>query len=403
MDRMPSLFLNPRRAKFLWIACPSITAGAVWLLWISNILRGDGIRDLTGLPIGGDFLTYYTAGKMMRIGQSASLYDTAIPEFGPYLRPPFYAWLFVPFSWLPYLPASILWMVLNVGCFWLSVRLLVPAHPSAFAWALTFMPVWAAITFGQSEGLSLLLLCLAYLLWQRDRLWSAGLVCSILLYKFPLLLGVVLLWLFEWKKDWRALVGLMLGGAVLAGLSLSLMPDASLAYVKSSGKILSLIHLRGFRLVSFFSMRGFWLMLLPGHPTWADGLYIVCVGITVLGFYRFLHRHRADREMAFAEAVGVTLLVTPYAFIFDWAILLLPAILLWQKQTQGWREIFALVWVATFWSKFLTAVQLSVLPFAVQVSVPALAVAVISVYAKLERQKAFQARPGVQVEAVGGL
>ncbi len=192
MGRTFSLLQNPRRTKFLWIACPSITAGAVWLLWISNILRGDGIYDLAGYPIGGDFLTYYIAGKMMRIGESASLYNTAIPEFGLYLRPPFYAWLFVPFSWLPYVPPSILWMVLNLGCVWLSLRLLVPARPSAFGWALTFMPVWAAIAFGQSEGLSLLLLCLVYLLWQQDRLWSAGLVCSILLYKFPVLLGMAL-------------------------------------------------------------------------------------------------------------------------------------------------------------------------------------------------------------------
>ncbi len=404
MGRMPSLFLNPRRTKYLWIACPSIMGGAVWLLWLSNILRGDGIRDLAGQPIGGDFLTYYMAGKMMRTAQSAALYNSdlyTMQGVGPYVAPPFCAWLFVPFSWLPYVPASILWMALNLGCLWLSVRLLVPAQPSAFGWALTFMPVFSAIGFGQSALLSLLLLCLVYLLWQQERLWSAGLVSSIMLYKFPLLLGVVLLWLIEWKRDWRALAGLMLGGAVLVGLSLSLIPEASLAYVKSSGKIPSLIHSRGFPQVGFFSALGFWLMLLPGHPTWADSLYIVCVGITALGFYRFLRRHRANREMTFAESVGVTLLVTPYAFIYDWAILLLPAILLWQKQIQGWREIFALVWLATFWSRFLTLVQLSVVPFAVQVSVPVLAFALISVYTKLELQKAFQARPGVQVEAVG--
>ncbi len=382
MDRMP------RRTKFLWIACPSIMAGAVWLIWLSNIFRGDSIYGLAGYPIGGDFRVYYSAGRLMRIGQSSALYDGIMKQSGHYLRPPFYAWLFVPFSWLPYVLASVLWMVMSLGCVWLSLRLLVPARPSAFGWALTFMPVWAAIAFGQSEGLSLLLLCLVYLLWQQDRLWAAGLVCSILFYKFPLLLGVVLLWLIGWKRDWRSLGGLTLGGAVLAGLSLGLMPEASLAYFKSSGEILSLIHLRGFPIFSFFSVRGFWLMLLPDHPTWADGLYLVCAGMAVLGYYRFLRGRRNDKEMAFAGAICFTLLVTPYAFIYDWAILLLPAVLLWQKQVHGWREIFALVWLATFWSSLLTLVQLSVLPFAVQVSVPILAFAVVSVWVKLERQKA---------------
>lgn len=384
MDRMPS------RTRFLWIACPSIMAGAVWLMWLSNILRGDGILDVHGQPIGGDFLTYYMAGEMMRTGHSAALYDRTIQGFGPFLRPPFYAWLFVPLSWLPYVSAAIVWMTLNLGCLWLSVRLLVPKQPSALGWALTFMPVIAAIRFGQSEALSLLLLCVVYLLWRQERLWAAGLTCSILLCKFPLLLGVALLWLFEWKRDWRALAGLTLGGAVLAGLSLSLIPEASLAYVKSLGGMPSLIHVRGFRLYSFFSMRGFWMLLFRDHPIWGDGLYVGCVGLTTLGFCRFLHGQRAERATAFTGAVCYTLLVTPYAFVYDWAILLLPAIVLWEKEIRGWREIFALVWLATFWSTSLTLVQLSVLPFAVQVSVPALAFATIIIYVDLERQKAVE-------------
>jgi hypothetical protein len=79
--------------------------------------------------------------------------------------------------------------------------------------------------------------------------------------------------------------------------------------------------------------------------------------------------------------------VTPYAFVYDWTVLLLPAILLWQQQIRGWREAFAIVWLATFLSIFLTSIQLSVLPFAVQVSVPALAIAMISLYTKLNREE----------------
>jgi hypothetical protein len=380
--------LTPRIMKFPWIA-----GGALWLTWLFNLVRGAGSQD-----IGGDFLTYYVAGKMVSTGQSPALYDMAALDTmrqamfssfssGPYLRPPFYAWLFVPFSWLPYVPAVILWMALNLGCLWLSLRLLAPGRARAFAWALTFVPAWAAISFGQSEALSLLLLCLVYRLWQQEWLWAAGLVCSILLYKPPLLLGVVLLWLLEWRRDRRAVLGLVLGGAVLAGVSFGLTPEASLAYVKFSGALPSLMHLKGFPLPIFFSVRGFWLMLFPGHPTLAESLYLACVGFATLGFCRFWCRQRADRTMAFAGAICFTLLVTPYAFVYDWAILLFPAILLWQKRSHDWREIFALVWLAVFASSTLTTAQLRVLPFAVQVSVPALAFAAIRAYAELERQK----------------
>ncbi len=384
---MINRLLTPRIMKYPWIA-----GGAVWLVWVVNVGRGIGDRD-----IGGDFLTYYIAGKMVRAGHSAALYDMAAQyimrqamfpslDLGPYLRPPFYAWLFVPFSWLPYVTATILWMALNLGCLWLSLRLVAPNHPRAFGWALTFIPAWAAISSGQSESLSLLLLCLVYRLWSQEWLWACGLVGSILLYKFPLLLGLVLLWLFEWKRDWRALVGLILGGGVLVGLSIMLAPEASRAYVKFSGQLPSLIHMKGFPFPYFFSARGFWLMLLPGYPVLADALYLTCVGVAVLGFHRFWCRQRADRAVVFAGAICLTLLVTPYAFIFDWAILLLPAFLLWQKRTHDWREIFALVWFATFVSSTLTAMQLKVLPFAVQVSVPALAFACVKMYADLERK-----------------
>ncbi len=384
---MISRLLTPTIMKYPWIA-----GGTVWLAWLLTLMRGSGRRDF-----GADFLTYYIAGKMVRTGQGAALYDLAAQNImrqamfnrfdtGPYLRPPFYAWLFVPFSLLPYDPATILWMAMNLGFLWLSVRLLVPEQPWAFGWALIFLPAIAAIRNGQSEALSLLLLCLVYRLWQQERLGAAGLVGSILLYKFPLLSGVVLLWLFEWKRDWQALVGLMLGGGILAGLSLGLAPEASLAYIKFSGEFPSLIHLKGFPLAIFFSLRGFWLLLLPGHPIWADGLYLACVGLAVWGFHRFWRRQRTDRAMAFTGSICFTLLVTPYAFIYDWAILLLPAILLWQKRTHDWREVFALVWFATFVSSTLTTLQLKVLPFAVQVSVPALAFACMKVYAELDRK-----------------
>ncbi len=402
----------PRRTKYLWVAIPSIMAAALWLTWLlsvtlgeritpledlSSALRRDGIhiRDLGLRRIGGDFQTYYLAGEMMAIGQSEALFGPTMKLIGPYLRPPFYAWLFVPFGRLPYVPAAVLWMAISLGCLWLSMRLLVPDRPSAFSWALTFMPTWAVISFGQSEALSLLLLCLVYRLWRQERLWLAGLVCSILLYKFPLLLGVVFLWVFDWKRDWRALGSLMLGGGILAGISLCLLPEASAAYLKSSGWTISMIHSREFPIVSFFSTLGFWLLLLPGHSTVADSLYLLCAGLGTLGFFRFWSRHRTDRDMVFAGAVCVTILASPYNFIYDWTILLLPAALIWKRQPPGWRESFAVVWLATFCSRFLTGVQLSVLPFAVQVCVPALAFAAIRAVRALERQRVAAGEPWI--------
>jgi len=76
-----------------------------------------------------------------------------------------------------------------------------------------------------------------------------------------------------------------------------------------------------------------------------------------------------------AAAVALTLWLTPHAMIYDWSLLLIPAVLLWQELPglrARWPLLFAAVWLATLVGSSLSAVQLRALPIAVQVSVPVL-------------------------------
>ena len=64
--------------------------------------------------------------------------------------------------------------------------------------------------------MSLALLSLTYALWRDGKLWAAGLVCSLLLYKPQLILGVGVLWFLEWflaRRGWQSLAGLAAGGS----------------------------------------------------------------------------------------------------------------------------------------------------------------------------------------------
>jgi hypothetical protein len=400
-------FLNSKRLRYALIA-----GGALWIGWLISLIFGSGNKDLAGQVVGTDYVQFYAAGTTLRMGESVYLYDfeyqhqleqkiigSPIEGLHGFITPPFMAWVFVPFSTLPYEWSFAIWSILGLVFLWLSLRWLNAKYIlSHFTWALSWFPIFAAISFGQNSILSLAILCLTYKLWRHGRLWTAGLACSLVLYKPQLALGVGLLWLLEWRRDWKALAGLAVGAGILVGLSLGFMPEVSIDYIKFSRTILPiLLSQEGFPIWHAHTPRAFWQLLLPGLPRLADGLFGLCLVAGIAAYVYFWRRFRSQpatvktNAWLYAGAISLTLWLSPHAMIYDWAILLIPAVLLrqnstdvrqnstavWQNTTADWKGIFALVWVATFLSGPLTLAQLKLLPFAVQISVPILAVALV--------------------------
>jgi hypothetical protein len=82
---------------------------------------------------------------------------------------------------------------------------------------------------------------------------------------------------------------------------------------------------------------------------------------------------RRQPAALFAGAICATLWISPHAMIYDWAILLAPAVLLWEAlpaQRAEWQWLYALIWLVTFVGGPLTLAQLRWLPGALQISVP---------------------------------
>ena len=337
----------------------------------------------------------------VRLGESARLYDIAyqvqlqqtiigsqLRDYYGFITPPFLAWLFAPLSALPYLWSFALWSVLGLAALWLSLRLLAVLDPQRTGlWVLMFFPVFAAISYGQNSLLSLLLLSLVYSLWRRGHGWMAGLTASLLLYKPQLIVGVGLLWLLEWlwpapeergrdlplppqggvqegrgpscRTSLLALLGLSVGGGLLIGMCFWLMPEASRAYVTFARTVLpDLPAWQEFPLWNLHSIWGFWRLLLPNAKAWADRLYWFSTLVGIAGFAWIMSRLKQRRpRLLFAAAISLTLWATPHAMIYDWALLLIPAILLWQDAPmlrEQLRPIYALIWIAAFISGPLT-------------------------------------------------
>jgi alpha-1,2-mannosyltransferase len=378
-------FLNPRRLKYAWVA-----GGTLWLAWLVSCILGAGNMDLAGHVVGTDYITIFASGIAIRQAESANLYNfdyqaqleqsIAGPElatFNAFITPPFLAWLFVPFSVLPYIWSFTAWSLLSILFLWVSLKLLSADQPlKVFLYSLTWFPIFATISFGENSLLSLFILSLTFWLWRKEKYLLAGLASSLLLYKPQLLLGVGLLWLLEYRRSWKSILGLVLGGATLVGLCFWLLPDASWAYLELvRNTIPAMIYQEQFPLWHLHSLRGFWILLFPGQKWLVEGLSMILSVAGIIAYIFFWHRNRKEPKLLYAAAICLTIWITPHAMIYDWTILLIPAILLWQARPELqnlWKPLYALIWMATFISGVLTYEQLKVLPFAIQISIPIL-------------------------------
>jgi hypothetical protein len=125
---------------------------------------------------------------------------------------------------------------------------------------------------------------------------------------------------------------------------------------------------------------------MPGLPALGEALALFSTGAGIVVFIFFRRKLRNESVLLFAGAIGLTLWITPHAMIYDWTILLIPAVIFWEKPPacRGlWKVLFALIWAATFMSGPLTLAQLKILPFAMQVSIHLLAFALYNTYRNL--------------------
>jgi len=398
--------LTPRRLSYAWIA-----GGVLWFTWALSLILGPGMMDLAGQVIGTDYLQFYAAGTTIMKGESDNLYNfdyqsqlersIAGPElisFHAFITAPFLAFLFAPLSLLPYLYSFIVWSLLGLFFLWTSFRLVSADKPGKrFLWSLTWFPIFAAISFGQNSLLSLILFAMTFWLLRKEKLLSAGLVSSLLLFKPQMVLGIGILWLLEWRKDWKALIGLAAGGLSLAGICFLFLPEASRAYLSLSREFLpDLIYSEQFPLWHLHSLRGFWTLLLPGHELFAEGLSLVLSLAGIIVYVGFWRSHRNEPILLYAGAICLTIWISPHSMIYDWSILIIPAIVFWQARPHApsfWIPMFAMIWIATFISGPLTYLQLKILPIAIQISIPVLSLVYYTIWKNLPEKQGDIAEP----------
>jgi hypothetical protein len=296
----------------------------------------------------GDFLSFYVAGHMVRSGLGGELYNGAVQEalqratypgafdeaLG-YALPVFAAWVFAPFSALPFTVAFLLWMALNALLLAALVRALsshlarVPAVPRRVYLAVfaLSMPAVATIIFGQVDLIVFAAFWLAYLLLREQRTVSAGVALSLVLFKPHFLVGVVAMLLVA--RQWRTLAALGAVGVPLAIVPALLASPAALAGNLSQigqylgrGKGLSVNP----ELMS--NWRGFVTSATGHHEAWLwmPGLALIAAAALGIAVSRW-RRGLADREtfgQSYALAIMLPLLIAPHLHTQSLVLVFIP-------------------------------------------------------------------------------
>jgi hypothetical protein len=335
---------------------------------LPRTIRGTGITDQEGNRRGPDFLTHYTAGRMVLAGDAAHLYDlqvqaatqeaalgASLDRPSPFLLPAAAALLFAPFALLPYSVAATLWSVVTVCLMAFSLRQVWPLSPlrgqvhgafAALALIGTF-PVGMNLVGGNNAALWLTVYALGARCLLTGRAVAAGLVLGFGALKPQLFLAVPVLLLVQ--RRWQLLGAFAGVTGLLAVLSLFLIgPDGAREYVDvlTSDTYRSEVAIpNAWRMLSLPAfVRG----AVPGGNDLAI-VVIVIGGLVLLGWAVW----RAPLPVAFAATVLVSVAIDPHCFLYDGMVLAVPILLLaggtgWGAPSWALAALWLLTWAVRF-------------------------------------------------------
>jgi len=312
-----------------------------WLTFLPKALRGHA-----------DFRQLYVAGYMVRTGHRTQLYDYAAQAYFqntlvsnderalPFIRPAYQALMFVPFSLLRYRTAYLGFLLLNLLLLALAFLMLQPRlrglsrvwpglPPALF---LGFYPVALALMQGQDSILLLALLAAALVSLERNRDLTAGALAGVGLFKFQIVVPIVLLFLL-WRR-WRFVKGFMFS-AILVGL-LSFITSGWAETVVFVHSLLSvgagLPAVPGginfpLRINIMANLRGliYGLASLRAPQRWLQVTTLLLSSLVVISVRARGRQQRGGDALVLAITAGVV--VSYYLFIHDLSILLIPIVL----------------------------------------------------------------------------
>jgi hypothetical protein len=276
-----------------------------------------------------DFLNLYTGAALAREGQFHRLHDAGLQlereralagegrSLVPFVRPHFYALLLSPLARLSLDAAFRVWIALQASLLLLLLFLIWRDRGSEAALlAAMFACLTIGLVHGQDNVVMALLAYLGFRSLERGREVQGGLWWSLLLAKFHLALGPLLVLAAGRRR--RAMGAFACGAAALAVISLGLSGvEGAVAYARfllnpsSEG-----LYPAPEKLASLQGLAA----NLPAPAGWTYALAGLPVALlTLLAF-------RRPWRQSVCLAQGGALYLTPHVYLYDWSVLI-PALL----------------------------------------------------------------------------
>ncbi len=340
-----------------------VILGAFYLVVGCYIAAGSfskpDLIDLSGKPLGSDFLPYWAAAKLAMTQDPAAIFSAqelyaverqvigaeTTPKVWPY--PPTFLLMVLPFALLPYAASFACWLAVTGAGFAYVIRRLIPAK--ALSWlVLVFPGTVNNVLYGQNGFLSAAFLGGGLLLMDRYP-FAGGCLLGLLSYK-PQLAVLVPLALAA-GRYWRALAGAVSSAAGLALASLLVFgANVWVAFFKNlplAARLMNQAHHWRKMTTVFAAARlegASWELAAALQAAVALGV------ILVVGWVWWRRLPLPVRGSVLA--VGI-FLVTPHAFDYDLTILALPfAWLGWTAYAHDleFQELFLLLtWAILAW------------------------------------------------------
>jgi len=334
----------------------------VLIFSMCNYLIKGIFKTILGFNV--DFVTYYSAARVIKYGEK--LYDNTVllkiqresglPESEgpmPYLYPPLFAVLMLPFTFMNYTFAKNLWLFLNqaflMGALvftWYSAKDKISCIELIFLLflLLNFAPIFSNLNLGQVSILIFLLVASSfYLFKKRKDFWTGVLLAFATMFKITP--GLLIVY-FLWKKEYRVFFSALFSLIILFLLSIVLVGiETNYFYIT---KILLPLARSRIPHPSNQSYLGFFLRLFS-NSDFANTLSIAASLITLM-LAGFCCRKKVDRSdfrfnLEFSLVITAIFLISRVTWEHHLVWLLFPFITILVYLTEM-RKIFLLVALA---------------------------------------------------------
>ena len=346
-------WLTWKRAK-AYCCILAVMTVPVSVAWVGTAFLHNGM-DFGGRPIAPDFAPYWTATKLALSDNPSAAYNPGIHYarerelFGggplngstPFIYPPLFLLICLPFAMLPYPVALAVWLSLTSAGYWRSVRAIWPQNGLALP-VLDYPGVLINILDGQNGLLSASLFAAATLLLDRRPI-IAGVCFGCLAYKPHL--GIAIPFALLFYREWAAIFAGAATVILFLLASFLFFDPAVWAGFLSASRLARTLLEQGLagphRMVSVFAAAQLW-----HAPAATAYLAQLASGVGALAALVIAPRKLAPLARGAAICAAAPL-ISPYFFDYDLAILAIPiAWVVRQAEADGcflpWEKLILL-------------------------------------------------------------